>query len=618
MIKVITLLIFINISLFAQSVSRDVTQMHYLNKAKNKVTYLSTISKLSLASTRNEFLNDTNILTARNSRLIDMVSNEQLTKREREILYTIDNIILNETTISESYSCLDIARHNFSRNGEYIVPSLTVQECDDINAKFENFYETGVFSVKNFDDTILGENRHRIDFFDDLSQSEYITKKVKKSIYDRKIISSQIEFLSDQKLLDLSTKLTDPLNSSLLDYSSVISDINSTASQMLTNGIGDVSILNNVISNCNMYSKSNYTRGESALVSFSSDPIAEINSRMILLNNALSQVEAEINTVAAKISALGEEPPLNPAFDTARLAWNISSASLNLKADNLFNERISIINELTRLQGFLDNPETIPENSLTTFMLRLIQNRISENILFKTLSKINTIHSNINKYILDEGRIPSDIGDITASYDNNYTYIRTDDMNNWKPKMFDDENVDISFSELNNTIRYSNIFSNSFVNSLSRFDNEVLNIFKKHILLNTFSTIDTTNGYDLVIALDLKTINFLAQVNNINTNNIMENTNNINCTSGNDNKNLYQPNSNGGFTLFICDDPEWKNTTPHETDDLNNTITYRDNNQTYSIFSINNIAPELYYRDINASSVEKMIIIGGIPTRIEK
>jgi len=98
----------------------------------------------------------------------------------------------------------------------------------------------------------------------------------------------------------------------------------------------------------------------------------------------------------------------------------------------------------------------------------------------------------------------------------------------------------------------------------------------------------------------------------------MENTNNINCTSGNDNKNLYQPNSNGGFTLFICDDPEWKNTTPHETDDLNNTITYRDNNQTYSIFSINNIAPELYYRDINASSVEKMIIIGGIPTRIEK
>jgi len=609
------ILIFIYVNLYA-----DALDMYYINKALSKINYLSSVSKLSIQASNNDFLNNTNILTARNSRLVDMISKEFLSTREREILSVIDKIILNETSVSSRYSCVDIVRHNFSRNGEYINPSITAIECDNINIKFEHFYELGVNSIKNLHNTILDENRQRINLHNTLENNFYYVKKVKKLIYNRKQLEEKVKFLNDQELLNLSIKFADSSNQSIVNYRLVIQNIILRANELLRIGSGDVNILNNVITNCDNYIMNTYSIGESPFISIGVNQITEINKRIHIINSELITTIDDINTTQTKME---EDQATDQMYENMGRATDEeprkslleSLATALTTLTELQESRDSMQAELLMLQSYLDDPASIPEDSFSTFLISLIQNRIAENILYNTITKINLIQRNINKFILNNNNSIINQPDIIETAQTTTSYIdyqlmgTTEEL--WWPNMFDDESLKVTFTydENNFVVRYSNIFSSTFISSLDSFNINVRNSFIHNIALNLDATID--NNFDLVLPLELNTIKFLGAKNNIPVNKRFNNV--IGCS---DNKEFYRPNQNGGFIFGKCTGITFNAIHVEDFDDINDTLRYRDTNISYGIF-LNNIGGDMFYQT-NGTSASKIITQGGNFMRIVK
>jgi hypothetical protein len=619
--KIFIILIFCIVFLNA-----NIIDMFYLNKAKNKINYLNKKTKFILQSSENGFLNASNILTLRNSKLVDIVSNDTLSAREINILNVIDKISLDTKYITNSFGCNEITTHSFSTNGLYIQPSISNVECENINFKFTNFYELGVFSIKDINGTILNTYKNKIKF-DNIENNIYLSNNIKKITLNKKLLEYKINFLLEDELLLISQKISRPTNYTFIDYTSLAKQILQRADVLDPTGTN--SILNTTRTNANAYIFNKYPSGFSNSSLYNINLNDEINNRIVGLTNDNVTITSDISILTLDISTLqGNEPPdLNyPPYSTMHATWenDLNNKLTELQSKN--NKLIQNNNLLNTYNNYASGAVVIPD-TFSSKLSQLLRIRISENIIYEKIKKIYILQKYINKYILKNAKKPNFLSDLGIDFLSMGVVGSV-----WRPKMFDNVNQNINFDvDLDKSIViFDNIFSTAFINSIDEFSLDIKKNFKKNISLKSDAIIDdSSNSYKLILPLNLKTVKFYADIKN---SNLLANGTNafeklfgmrsdIACLlGGNSYKDtLYEPNENGGFKLYYCNGTNWEDIRSIEKYDINNTITqYRNNNINYGIMANNNIAGEIFYQDINTTHVKKVIGIGGNFMRITK
>jgi hypothetical protein len=612
-----------------------------LNKSKQKIDYLRYKAKLSLLGTRNDILNDFTILNARNSSLVDMVSidannSAEISPREIEILRTIDIIILQEDSITASYDCGDLANHVENRNLTNIDPAFTEAECAEVNVKFENFYETGVFSIKDLNGTLLNQYRSRVRLDNMCEYDDIVHKKIAASKRNEYDLVGKLQFLNNN-FLELYSSDISSLTNNNHDFSTkshLVGHIRNRAN--LINDLNNTIDISQTIINLNAYLFTPYTCGEHIGVSDEQNITQNIQNLLTAKQTELAQLNITISSLSTQHSTLlANEPP-----DLPFPPYNIQHDDWELQVDTVFADltdaqqtQTDLQNEILVLQGYITNPGTIPDDGrFDTYMLEVVGSRIAENIIYQTITKINTLSRYINRYLLEYGfdvgagnPLPRRIDLINIS-----NFWGADEIHGgWWPQQFNGS-TDIQFTINTNDgfIRFSNIFDGGFISSISEFETSVRQMFYNSTVKRNDVAIDITGGaFDMIVPLDFRTLAFVEKINEISDLNATVvgdinatvTPNPIPCGVGqNDQQTAFSPNGDGGFTLFYCDSINWETqnvVVSSETEIQNDTI-YRQNNVGFSIFSQQGYGGEKVYRDLGPGNAQKGLIVNGIYRRI--
>ena len=144
---------------------------------------------------------------------------------------------------------------------------------------------------------------------------------------------------------------------------------------------------------------------------------------------------------------------------------------------------------------------------------------------------------------MNNGKMPNivDLGNEYTAVDTGVTW--------WPTNYINTSNVTFSIDSNNTYIKYTNIFSSI------PSDINIIGIFAKNIALKQDAMINILT-LDMIIPLQLKTIEFLKSVSNIyiSGNSYIENhvKSYMACNAGRDNDTLYEANGSGDFDVYIC------------------------------------------------------------------
>jgi hypothetical protein len=404
--------------------------------------------------------------------------------------------------------------------------------------------------------------------------------------------------------------------------------------------------LNQALTNAQEYNlTTEYSVGEQSININDINLTAILTERIAKLNLEISEHESKIAT--ATNDRVGKSVSLNTCINGCDSLHGIGTPLYGMCFINQcqgyqdeFDELTKEINDNTKsraekiaqrddYQAILDNPNSISDN-FSVNLTSIVTDRIAENISYNILQKINTIQKTIERFILQNGRLPrpDEIGDGLL------------------PRMFDNRNNRITINIIiadplnNNTgyrVVYSGIFSNTMINDLTGFNNRVVSSFRENVAFPLNGYVEQgLSQYDVVIPLSRQVSDFLdevAQVAQMNANGfdvLLNLRAEHSCTSSNDKEVLYEPNGVGGFNLFQClqistvpSNNEWVslyNSADEIQNDPNLNVHYRDNNRSLSIFSTvsfnGEFAGEYTHQDFNNTTVDKGLTVNGMFLRI--
>lgn len=666
-------LLFISINLFADIGNRFIpnklqndnrinkyVDYYFLNKAKTKINYLSHRVKWSLLGTKNDSLNDIDILTLRNSNLVDLTSNiidgnRTLSNREVTLLRVIDDIsnaLQNSGDLEEEITCDRLASHSRATTSVFLNGSLegplSEDECEALNKKFLNYYQLGPYSIRELNGTIIAQYRGRI-YLDEFDEHERLSQKSKGSLKELYSLRDSISVLFEDELLLLAQGL------SLRGFTQkqMIADAIIERTNWLLNPTNcptcNIIVLNQALTLANGYSFTPYTIGEQNLSSSTAlsvaDLIAQLNARVDALQDEIDDINSSITTLSA------EQVSVSATLQTCRnncdSTWSSSGSALVqacYTADcgsyqTRFDELAPLISEkesqiltlqarINEYQNLIANPSLIVIEDFSSDLTQLITDRVSENITYGILQKINFLQNNIEEYILFNGRAPNRINIIAESATDIITA-------SWWPKMFDNNgtnNISINVDLNKSVVTYSNIFSNRMIDALDRFSMRIVQNFRKNIAFPiNGSVIQDVSQFDLIIPLRRDVTRFVREVQQIETLRLSGKdivvqrrpSNNL-CTSSTENRVLYEPDRTGGFDIYQCVAfvvPLYRWESIHLISsknnlDINSSTVYRDTNTTYSIFTSHGSSGELIYEDLNSTHSQKGILLDGVFRRI--
>lgn len=316
---------------------------YVLKKSKEQVENLHKNAKLSLRASTNDRLNQNNLLTTRNSRLSDTVSDRILSPREVLVLNTMEQAANDLVATNQNFNCANIALHNLSQR-----INMNITECIDLDNALQNFFNAGAFTLSIPQGSQL-QLRAADVRFDNLNDSSFLIKNIERSIKKNIEFEKQISFMNDNQLLSLCTDITQN-NQTYLNKTAIaqraISKIDALLLDPTSNGV----VLSNAKNLCNSYifgvlsDEITYNLPPTIEV----DEVANLESQIQLAENMLDNLnddltEAQNNLLDAQNNPCSLTPSAPPCKN-----WQ---SSIN----ELFNEVSSIQDEIINLQEQIDD-----------------------------------------------------------------------------------------------------------------------------------------------------------------------------------------------------------------------------------------------------------------------
>ena len=349
----------------------------YALRAKKQVEYLQAMTYLSLNSTQNDTINETNMISSRIiANISELYANTSdsskagiLTPRERRVFNAIDQGIKNKSNINIFSSTLSLTCNNIINYPEAQAILMDESECLSIEGKVNGFYGASVFSLSIPQDDILNKFSSKIHFDDSLDNSgtlaknsTYFINKYKKSMEKNIELSQKIFYLNYDQLTQYIEKYTSTLldNSTFISKQNIMNAITKRLdvliSQSAENNLS-VSDLNNLKTKVAAYSFNQYD----AVISYDSYTNQScINQKTIVQSNIdsisieISQIETTIGDIEAQIVSLnGQLTLLTDPFLIQNIQNQLNTLLTQLQTSN--NDLTDKQMQLTNLENLLNS-----------------------------------------------------------------------------------------------------------------------------------------------------------------------------------------------------------------------------------------------------------------------
>ena len=331
---------------FSQAIEKfsEDFNIYVLKKSKEQLENLHKSAKLSLKGSTNDRLNQNNLLTTRNSRLSDTVSDMILSSRQILVLNTMEEAANDLVATNQNFNCANIALHNLSKN-----INMSLSECVDLNNTLKNFFNAGAFSLSIPNGSLLQLRASDVRF-DDLNDSGFLIKNIERSILKNIELEKQISFMNGGELKVLCNDIA--FNSTTyLSKQTITKKVDSRTRLLDSDPNYNLTRydLYNARILCGMY---NFSKLNSK-VSYdsSSVEIDEVANLELLINEAkktLDNLNYNLVELQKEIVDLQNNPcSLTPNAPPCR-QWKSN-------IDQNFNEITNIQNEITNIQQQMDD-----------------------------------------------------------------------------------------------------------------------------------------------------------------------------------------------------------------------------------------------------------------------